>query len=300
VGIIACGEQGIDDIDYKLVQDHVTTPGHPNNGNSPPRLGAQLPDDPECDDAFTFPGSDVVSESCREGVGELCDDPDERGQHSSQDVCNSPRVIEFFGGNFPSGHALINNSTAIGLLSDGGLCRTDLSPGHPLCPADYGPDCQPCTGDDADLGDPENLPTTTGFASGAVYDAGFQNGRTLDVADPPVRCATTQDCELGQRCLRQCAQSGHACASGTECATGDTCLEPMCSWNGCGTGTFVDRCINGKMGRPFVCAALAADDTPNDHSDGDGLSGAALAVAFPSIDALRIGDNVTSSLLDFE
>jgi hypothetical protein len=74
----------------------------------------------------------------------------------------------------------------------------------------------------------------------------------------------------------------------------------MCSWNGCGTASFINRCINSKQGRPFDCTALAADDTPDDHSDGDGLSGAALAVTFPSIDALRIGDNVTSSLLDLE
>jgi hypothetical protein len=44
---------------------------------------------------------------------------------------------------------------------------------------------------------------------------------------------------------------------------------------------------------------LAADQG-EDNGDGDGLSGAALAVTFPSLDALRLGDDITSSLLDLE
>lgn len=307
VGVIACGEDGIDDISYKLVQDHVTNPGSAMNGNTPPMIGEQLADDPQCDAAFIFPGSGVVSDACLEGTDELCMDPDERGQHPG--LCNSPRNITFFGpdgpgttGNFPRGNALINNSTAIGLLNDGGLCRTNLEPGDPGCFTDYGPDCKPCTDDDADLGDPENLPTTTGLAWAAVFDATTEKGRTIDVVEPRVTCATTADCESGQRCLRQCALSGTACSSDQDCAAaGDSCpAEANCSWNGCGTGNFLSRCIVRREGRPFDCDALAADDTPDDHSDGDGLSGGALAVSFPSIDALRIGDNVTASVLDLE
>jgi hypothetical protein len=149
------------------------------------------------------------------------------------------------------------------------------------------------------LGDPENLPTTTGSAAGAVYDRAFQKGRTIDIIDPPVPCSTTADCASGQRCLRQCAISGEACPDGDECGGGDTCQNAACSWNGCGTDAFINRCVTRKQGRQFDCDALAADQTPND-GDGDGMSGAALAVTFPSIDALRIGDNVTSSILDLQ
>jgi hypothetical protein len=278
----------------------VTNPGSALNGNTPPVIGEQSPDDALCENQFIFPGSGLVAEACLEGTDELCDDPDERGQHPGQ--CNGPRTITFFtpeGVEPGPGDALINNATAIGLLNDAGLCRTDLPPGHPDCSADYGPDCQPCTDDDSDLGDPENLPTTTGMASAAVFDAALQKGRTIDVVDPRVPCTTTADCESGQRCLRQCANSGAACPNGNECGGSDECQAAACSWTGCGTAQFIVRCIVSKSGTRFDCAALAADDTPN-NGDGDGMSGAALAVTFPAIDSRRIGDNVTSSILDLQ
>jgi hypothetical protein len=50
---------------------------------------------------------------------------------------------------------------------------------------------------------------------------------------------------------------------------------------------------------PFDCAALA-DDLVADDGDGDGMSGAALAAAFPRIDAPRIGDHVTTWALVLE
>jgi hypothetical protein len=306
VGIIACGPDGIAETSYKLVQDHVTTPGHTQNGNASPVLGPQLPNDPECDDSFIFPGSEVASDACFEGMDALCMNPNERGQHIPPDFiapCNSPRNITFFArGEDPTGpgDALINNSTAIGLLNDAGLCRTDLSPGNPLCPGDYGPDCTPCTDDDSDLGDPENLPTTTGFASAAVYDAAFEKGRTMDTVDPPVPCTTTADCESSQRCIQQCSETNFPCTSNAQCGSGEVCGDPGCSWNGCGSDTSrPTRCVSSAQGTRFDCDALAADQG-EDNGDGDGMSGAALAVTFPSLDALRLGDDITSSLLDLE
>jgi hypothetical protein len=59
------------------------------------------------------------------------------------------------------------------------------------------------------------------------------------------------------------------------------------------------RCVTRVQGRRFNCDALE-DDVEADDGDGDGLSGAALAVTFPSLDALRLGDDVTASILDLE
>jgi hypothetical protein len=258
-------------------------------------VGLQLPDDPECDDTFVFP-SGLTSNACLESQDPLCSNPNANGQHPG--VCNSPRISTHFGGQSPPGSALIHSGIAIGLLNDAGLCRTDLQPGNPSCPADYGPDCQPCTGDDADLGRVETISLTTGTASAAVFDAALQKGRTIDVVEPPVSCASATDCAPGQVCVRQCEDSGSACPSGNECGA-DTCLPLRCSWNGCGTGSFISRCRTTALGNGFDCAALAADQTPND-SDGDGLSGGTLAASYPTIDALRVGDNVTTMTLELE
>jgi hypothetical protein len=149
------------------------------------------------------------------------------------------------------------------------------------------------------LGRLETIGLTTETASAAVYDAAFQKGRTIDVVDPPVPCSTTADCQSGQRCLRQCELSGSPCPNGNECAFNDTCLPPHCSWTGCGASQFISRCQTVAFGTGFDCTALAADQTPND-GDGDGLSGATLAVSYPSIDALRVGDNVTTMSLDLQ
>jgi hypothetical protein len=275
----------------------VTNPGSPFNGSTPPVAGLQLSDDPECDDTFALPGGGGMSEACLEGTDEHCSDPQGRGQHAG--TCNSPRALDFFGGDAGIGAALINMRISIGLLSDAGLCRQDLQPGDPRCPLDYGPDCRPCTDDDADLGAPESIPATTGRASAALFDAAFQKGRTMDVVDPPVACSTTADCVAGQRCVRQCEQGGAVCSSGQECGPGDTCGAPLCSWTGCGSGDFISRCVSRAHGRPFDCDALAADDL-SDDGDGDGLSGAALAIAFPSIDPRRVGDTVTTVVLDLQ
>ena len=301
VGVIACGDQGLTDVSYKLVQDHVTDPGSPNNGNSfDPVIGLQNPDDPECDDEFVFPGSGVVSAACLEFTGDpLCNEDDDRGQHP--DVCNGPRVIEFFGGPVPRGSALIANSTSIGLLNDAGLCNQNLEPGDSRCPEDYGPDCKPCTDDDEDLGDPENLPTTTGVAAAAVFDATNSAGRTIDALESAPSCTVNEDCEPGQLCVRQCTISGDACDGANPCARPDeTCEPPACSWNGCGVGNFRRRCIVSAEGDLFDCEAMASDDGIPANGDGDGMSGAALGVTFPAIDSRRIGDNVTSTVLDLE
>jgi hypothetical protein len=295
-GSIGCGTGGLTEISYRLVQDHNTTPGHAQNGNTGSMVGLQLPDDPECDDAFVFP-SGLTSNACLESQDPLCSNPNASGQHPG--VCNSPRSSTYFGGPASPGSALIHAGIAIGLLNDAGLCRTDLPPGSPLCPADYGPDCQPCTDDDADLGRVETIALTTGSASAAIYDAALQKGRTMDVVDPPVPCATSGDCEAGQVCIRQCNDSGQPCLSGNECGPTDTCLAPHCSWNGCGSGSFLSRCRTTAIGTGFDCAALAADQTP-DNGDGDGLSGATLAASYPTVDALRLGDSVTTLTLELE
>ena len=158
-GVIGCGSNGLTDIDYNLMQDHNTSPGSPGNHGG-------LPDDPNCTASFTFP-SGVVSTACVEGTGAKCSTPD--FEHIG--VCNSPRAIEFSGGQAPRGAGLINNNTSISLLSDSGTCaETRKGDGSCTFP-DYGPDCLPCTADDAIFTAAENIPTTTGTAQGTMFDA---------------------------------------------------------------------------------------------------------------------------------
>jgi cysteine-rich repeat protein len=179
-GRVSCNEEGLTDIDYRVIQDHNTSPGDPDN------LVEATPDDAECDDVSILPGG-TTSSACVEGVGATCDDA-ELFNHIG--VCNGPRVLTRSGGPAGRGSAFILNNSAIGLLS-GGPCDStplDMRPGR-RCPdgsrppepdlSDYGPDCLPCTADDMELGNANNLPTTTGTAEAAVFDANNE-GDTID------------------------------------------------------------------------------------------------------------------------
>lgn len=280
-GVIGCGAAGLTDTDYKLAQDHNATPGSPGNGVAVAPM-SQLPNDPECDDVFTFP-SGVESLACLEGTGPGCSEP------NSVDigVCNSARDLQLSGGQSPRGAALINNSTAIGLLQDGGVCQERRFPNGACNFPDYGPDCKPCTADDVDFGNTENLPTTTGFASAAIYDATNQPGLSFDIGSQTA-CTDNSVCKPGENCTRTCEESGLPCPRGNECDSGETCLAARCEFL-CGGS----RCITSAQGSRFDCDALLANPT-------GGLSGAGLALAFPALDARTIGDNVTSTVLALE
>ena len=232
-GLLSCSETGLTDINYRLLQDHNTNPDDENNSGT----ANGLPDDPGCDERFTFP-SGVISEACLEGTDPACSRPDNPASHTG--VCNSPRVIEFSGGPAGPGSALINTNTAIALLPDSAaLCVKDPPDPGGQCFDEYGADCRPCTDDDPDKGVPENIPTTTGTAEAALFD-------TNNVSNARI-------------------------------AAGPNCITPV-------------ECIVQVTGSPVDCEAFLADPT-------GGLSGSALATAFPILDAGQIADNVNTTLL---
>jgi hypothetical protein len=287
VGKVGCGDQGLMNVDYRIFQDHNTNPGDARNGTTIGMGLPQLDDDPQCDHIFTFP-SGVVSKACKENRDPLCTDAIATFH---TDICNSPRVIEFSGGQAARGSAIIDNSTAIGLLNDSGMCATDRPMVNGTCKfADYGPDCLPCTSDDLDMGTQENLPTTTGTATGTVYDAGFVKNQEYGFPVPitegsGMACTSDTECAAFERCRRSCELSGFSCFGDADCP-GDTCRPRQCEVFGCGSA----RCLISQQGTNFSCEALESNPQ-------GGLSGAALAVTFPDIDARRIGDNVTASIL---
>ena len=161
---------------------------------------------------------------------------------------------------------------------DRGQCNLGLAGMSPCPEPSYGPDCIPCTGDDADLGIPNNNPTTTGVAQAAVLNAG-NTARSIVSSGSRTPCTTSAECEdelcqVQEQCLRISAVNADL---GSECGVR------------CG-GT---ACQTTNAGRPFDCDALAADDT-------GGLEGGAFAVCFPSIGARTIGDNVTCATVAFD
>jgi len=166
-GSIGCGDAGLTNIDYRMVQDHNTTPGAQGN------FRAGTPDDPECNDTTQLPGGGTSS-ACLEGTGDKC--KTENSTHIG--ICNGPRVVTLSGGMAPKGSAYIINSTAIGLLSDAGACDLNkpMRNGKCLYP-DYGDDCTPCTDDDLEKGNTEVNPTTSGSAEAALFDA--NNGNSV-------------------------------------------------------------------------------------------------------------------------
>lgn len=164
-GVIGCGAPLVN-VDAVMTVDHNTTPGSRQNGPS------GLPDDPECDDCFAVePG--INSCACRE-LSEDC-----AARHL--DVCNSPRVVTRSGGEAPAGSATLLLRIAIGLLADGGTCAESRRRDGSCLYTDYGPDCLPCTDDDATFGIANLVVATTGRAEAEVLDANdFPGGRIGD------------------------------------------------------------------------------------------------------------------------
>jgi hypothetical protein len=170
-GVMGCGTQGLTDVDFKVVQDHDTTPGSPGNGGS----ASGLPDDPECDDTSSS-GPFINSTACLEGTGANCST--ENNSHLGK--CNSPRVVTFSGGQAARGAVLLVNSSSIGLLQDGARCDLNKPMRNGKCEfADYGPDCTPCTDDDLEKGTPNIAPTTSGTAQVEVYDVNDTAGDNI-------------------------------------------------------------------------------------------------------------------------
>jgi cysteine-rich repeat protein len=179
-GVIGCGSNGLTDVDFKVEQDHDTTPGSPGNSGS----SSGLPDDPECDDASSA-GQFIRSSACLEGVGESCSTEnnthvERTGPQARPAACNSPRIVSFSGGQAPRGSVLMVNSSAIGLLEDGAACTLEKPMRNGKCLyADYGDDCLPCTDDDLEKGMQSIAPTTSGTAEVAIYDANDTAGDAL-------------------------------------------------------------------------------------------------------------------------
>jgi cysteine-rich repeat protein len=161
-GKVSCSDEGLTDVNYRVVQDHNTTPDDPFN------MALGSPNDPECDDVSQLPGG-TTSTACVEGTGAECSNE----RFIDTGVCNGPRILTQSGGPAGRGSTFILNNSAIGQLSGGNCDMTGPRPGG-TCPAlleDYGPDCLPCTDDDLEKGTANNLPTTSGTAEAAIFDA---------------------------------------------------------------------------------------------------------------------------------
>jgi cysteine-rich repeat protein len=164
-GVIGCGAP-LHDVDAVMTIDHNTTPGSAGNSGS----GAGLADDPACDDCFDVePG--VRSCACQE-LGAAC-----AARHAG--VCNSPRVVTRSGGEGTPGSAVLLLHIAIGLLADGGDCVETRKRDGTCLYSDYGPDCLPCTDDDATFGLANLVVATTGRAEAAVLDANNAPGNAI-------------------------------------------------------------------------------------------------------------------------
>lgn len=273
-GVISCGGD-LDDLDYVLTQDHRTDPLQGFNV-----LPACAHDaDPTCS-AETEIVDGVVSRACRVGEGADCLTLAQGGTRPNTEAgyCNSAREVDF-AGNGPQGSALIYNNIAIGLLMDRGLCNMGLAGMNPCPEASYGPDCIPCTDDDADLGVENNNPTTTGTAKAVVYNAG-NTARAVISSGSRTPCTTNADCQ-----------------GATLCGVNEICLPFNAAMpelgRECGVRCGGNACQTERSGRPFDCEELAAN--PN-----GGLNGGSFAVCFPSISARTIGDNVTCATFAFD
>ncbi len=179
IGLLGCSVEGLSAINFRMLQDHNTTPGDANNGG--PANG--LSDDPECDDEAVLEhpsidlGARIVANACLEGSGAACSEA--RFNHRA--ICNGPRVIEFYGGPAGRGSELLLNSTAIGQLQNPGAtpCEAVRKPDGTCSVPDFGEDCEPCTADDTDRGIASVAPLTSGIAEAGVLDVNNKKGRKI-------------------------------------------------------------------------------------------------------------------------
>jgi hypothetical protein len=191
-GSIACPEAVLSDVNTALRIDHNTASGAA--GNSGTATG--LADDPECDDCTVVGPLGSRSCACREGVDAAC-------TSSHRDSCNSPLAFSRGGGPAPPGSAMLVLNIAIAQLQDGGACSDHARRPDGRCLfSDYGPDCLPCTDDDADLGIPRLVVATTGHGEAAVFDANNS---------PGVRIADGSTC-FGTPCLAMADGNPFSCA----------------------------------------------------------------------------------------
>lgn len=263
-GVIGCGDNGLTDINYRVIQDHNTNPGDELNACHQSDGGAA--DDPECDDVsppVVVPGNPgatgLVSRACKEQSGDdRCNDPT-RFLHPG--TCNSPRILTRSGGQAPRGSVYMVNSTSISTLMDSAACCQPGDncgqPGRPACIPDYGPDCLACTDDDLNQVAPNTLPTTSGTAESAIYDLNDgENATQAGVCTP--EAFVTIDADNGP--------------------------------NGCaGGGSEGIGCVARVTGSPVDCDLLQGENPE------EGLRGGSLVVAFPGIDTALIKDTVTTT-----
>jgi cysteine-rich repeat protein len=181
-GVLGCGPQGLTDVNFRVEQDHDTTPGSPGNSGS----GNGLPDDPECDD-HQDTGTGLVSSACLEGVGAMCSGPGSEhvavpsGPGKRPAACNSPHIYTFSGGQAPRGSVLLLSNTTNGVLANASTtpCQATKKANGECSAPDFGPDCLPCTDDDLNQGEPQISPTTSGSAEVIIYDTADQAGAKL-------------------------------------------------------------------------------------------------------------------------
>lgn len=107
-------------------------------------------------------------------------------------ACNSPRFYTFSGGQARPGSVLLLNSTSQTLLPHVAVdaCSPERDKNGNCTVASFGPDCLPCTDDDAMITAAMVVPTTSGTASIKIYDANDTKGTILGDGQ---KCGT-KDC----------------------------------------------------------------------------------------------------------
>lgn len=153
------------------------------------------PDDPTCSAAEPLPerarriacveskeictaGTAEPGSPCTEdadcGVGGACGNAcNATSPHLN--VCNSPVHFIRSGGMAEKGSGFLLNTSAIGVIVDGGSCSTDMTANGKTL---KGPDGIPCTADDppGSFGTAQTLPTTTGTAGSVLVDGSAYTG----------------------------------------------------------------------------------------------------------------------------
>jgi hypothetical protein len=260
VSLVEDGEGSIDcdggspAYDLSFFVDHNTTPG--SNGNSGSAGG--LPDDPECDDTFTFPDGSLSS-ACLEGTA--CD---ETNPPKHPGVCNSPTTMTT-AGIFAGGGTQLIIKQQISVLTNGQ-------------PAQLGPDGQPCTADDAPALVTESTSVlSTGYSQVLLYNA---------------NSVAAVSSRIGPGSQMLCTAAGPACPAGEVCfeepvPAGNT-TQPTCSASSaecrCRIRCGLKACTADIQGAVSSCASLA----------GGVATGTIIGGGFVSLDLDPIGDSVVT------
>jgi hypothetical protein len=229
-GVIACGDQGLDGVNYVLETDH---------------------------------NASDVNPQCVGGAIEPPEKP-----HAG--VCNLVPLSPEFSGSGPRGSALLETGLAIALFNDAGrCCQAGVDPDCDDPFFEKGADGIPCNEDDFLLGDITRVFLTTGRARTTILDADNRPDERIAVGSEGA-CSRSDECPQADEVCVDLDTQGVCAVDSARCSCRVTCGSRLCVAENTGSPFDCDAlAANGTdrfAGGALVSASVLFDSIVGDNA----------------------------------